>query len=288
MPFESDVDEKLARSSRTFPKDRKLGDEWLDWDGSTDGEIEEPKGKFIFLSSLVMLGFAALMVVAWYLMVPRTMQWPEEVRLTVTILYWGALVFGFLLYILIMLEVLTEHFSVIPYGWSERMLLWLLPKAIWMGRRLGLSRDQVGNAFVKVNNALTRSYRKRINRNKLLVLLPRCLNKDTRQQIRELMEGKPYSVHTVGGGEEARKVIKKERPSFIIALACERDLISGIRDVALHIPVIGIPNKRPEGPCKNTYIDIDDFRNALRFFQQPDESMGPGPLSRDDAEGMNQ
>ncbi|MCK7469444.1 MAG: hypothetical protein MZU95_00590 [Desulfomicrobium escambiense] len=35
---------------------------------------------------------------------------------------------------------------------------------------------------------------------------------------------------------------------------------------APRIPIIGIPNTRPLGPCKDTVIDIGKFRSAILFF----------------------
>jgi hypothetical protein len=269
MPFESDFQKRgdqIKGPSKGPLTDRKLGDEWMEWDGMPEEEINEPEGRFILLTSLVWVLFTTLMVLGGYLAAPRVRQWSPTIQVVVEVAFFALLGGGLILYSVIMLEVLTERVAVLPYTWSERMMLWLLPKAIWFGEKMGISRDRVGNSFVKVNNALTRSYAKRINRAKLLILLPRCLNRDTRRDILTLLSGQPYSLATVGGGEEARKAIRDARPSFIIAVACERDLVSGIRDVALHIPVIGVPNKRPEGPCKNTYIDMEDFRRALRFF----------------------
>jgi hypothetical protein len=51
-----------------------------------------------------------------------------------------------------------------------------------------------------------------------------------------------------------------------LALACERDLMSGLKDIAEKIPVIAIPNKRPEGPCKNTHISVRELDEALKFI----------------------
>ena len=42
----------------------------------------------------------------------------------------------------------------------------------------------------------------------------------------------------------------------------ERDLTSGIRD-AYPLPVIGILNRRPEGPCINTRILLAEVERAL-------------------------
>ena len=50
-----------------------------------------------------------------------------------------------------------------------------------------------------------------------------------------------------------------------MAIACERDLTSGIQEVA-EIPVIGIINERPEGPCCNTRVDLNKVEEAIRYF----------------------
>jgi len=58
------------------------------------------------------------------------------------------------------------------------------------------------------------------------------------------------------------KIFIKKEPKIIISVACERDLSSGIADVG-RIPVIGIVNDRPNGPCYNTNVDVDAIRNKL-------------------------
>jgi hypothetical protein len=47
-----------------------------------------------------------------------------------------------------------------------------------------------------------------------------------------------------------------------VAVACERDLVSGIRD-AWPLPVIGLINERPEGPCVNTRVDVAGVARIL-------------------------
>lgn len=267
MTFETQK-EKIHGSSDQKVPDRKLGDEWEDWDGTPEGDIDEPKGRFVWLASLVFGLFLFLLLLGAYLVYPRLSEWPGYVSWPLKVAF-GLFVAGSAgIYLLFLWEISTGSRKLLPYGWSERLLLWLLPKSVWIGGKLGLSRDRVFNSFIKVNNAVSRSHTKAGPPRKLLVLLPRCLSRDTRQQIRSIMEGRPHAVATAGGGEEARKAIRKERPDFIIALACERDLASGIKDVALHVPVIGIPNKRPEGPCKNTQVDLEEFRQALEFFER--------------------
>jgi hypothetical protein len=158
--------------------------------------------------------------------------------------------------------------SILPYKTMEKFILSVLPKAVWLGGKFGISRDRVGNSFIKVHNLVTRSYAQRLSADRLLILLPRCLKKEARSKIIDAAGEKETRVLTVAGGEEAREAIRQYRPHFILAIACERDLMSGIRDVAEKIPVLAIPNRRPEGPCKNTEFSLDEMEKALRFIAE--------------------
>ena len=59
------------------------------------------------------------------------------------------------------------------------------------------------------------------------------------------------------------KAVREHRPTIILAVACERDLTSGMRDIKGKIPVLPTPNKRPQGPCKNTCLRIRELEEAL-------------------------
>jgi hypothetical protein len=76
-----------------------------------------------------------------------------------------------------------------------------------------------------------------------------------------------YGVHVaiVTGGTLARKVIKTLRPRAVLAIACERDLTSGIQDV-FPLPVIGVLNERPYGPCCNTKVQMSAVEQAVLQF----------------------
>jgi hypothetical protein len=41
--------------------------------------------------------------------------------------------------------------------------------------------------------------------------------------------------------------------------------------------VLGIPNTRPHGPCKDTRISLDELRRAVEFYLCP--SAQPDPLA---------
>jgi uncharacterized protein len=96
-----------------------------------------------------------------------------------------------------------------------------------------------------------------------LMILPRCLKRENMQIIKELCTNMGVKTYTVHGGSKARALIKEHQPHGIIGIACERDLLSGVLDLEGKIPVIAIPNQRPEGPCQNTCVDVIEVQEAL-------------------------
>jgi hypothetical protein len=253
------------------PKDRKLGDEWSDWKGDRspdDSDINEPLVTFSTLAAIVILLSVGLIALGWYLIKPRIVQISPPLSI---IIEKSVIVFTALALFLILLEgisVIKFGKSLFPYRLMEKFLLSILPKAVWLGAKFGISRDKVGNSFIKVHNFITKSHADRLNPDRLLILLPRCLRKEARSRLMEKADGNAVKVLTVAGGEEAREAIREYRPTIILALACERDLMSGIKDVAERVPVFAIPNKRPEGPCKNTDFSSEELEETLAFITE--------------------
>jgi hypothetical protein len=64
----------------------------------------------------------------------------------------------------------------------------------------------------------------------------------------------------------ALRLVRDTKPDVIIAVACERDLLSGIRDI-YPMPVIGIRNTRPEGPCRNTRVDCGAVEDTVKLIK---------------------
>ena len=62
-------------------------------------------------------------------------------------------------------------------------------------------------------------------------------------------------------------MIVETRPRAIVAVACERDLTGGIQE-SYPIPVIGVLNDRPHGPCRDTRVDLSKVEGAISFFLQ--------------------
>jgi len=120
-----------------------------------------------------------------------------------------------------------------------------------------------------------------------LVLLPHCIQ-DFECQIKitgnvknckgcgkceikdliELTDQYQVRIAVATGGTLARRIIVENKPEAIVAVACELDLTSGIQD-SYPIPVIGILNERPHGPCINTKVDIQKVKSAILDFLEP-------------------
>jgi uncharacterized protein len=151
----------------------------------------------------------------------------------------------------------------------------------FFGRMVGLDKDSIRQSFIAMNNSLVISQRQKIAPDRILVLLPHCIqlfdceikvtgdiNKCVqcgRCNINGLVEiGRKYGIDisVATGGTLARKVIVEKRPKLVLAVACERDLTSGIKD-CYPLPVIGILNDRPFGPCFNTTVDVAKIDDAL-------------------------
>lgn len=246
-------------------KDRKLGDEWMDWKGdSREGEINENLSTFLSLALGVLVMFIVLLLLGWFMVKPRFQQMNPLLAKGA-----GWVIAGFtaaLVVSAILEGVLLRIFkkSLFPYGWIERLVVSLLPETIWLGKKFGISKDRIGNSFIKMHNFITMSFVGKLNVGRILILLPRCLKREARERLMNRLNGGDYKVYTATGGEEAREAIRQYRPTTILAIACERDLMGGIKDVADKIPVIAVPNKRPEGPCKNTDFILSDLDEALR------------------------
>jgi len=161
------------------------------------------------------------------------------------------------------------------------VIKFLLPAIELLGRFLGIAKDTIRQSFVAMNNSLVESQKLTIKPDRILILLPHCLQlldcdikvtggieKCTRcgrcdiKGLAELAQKYGLNISVATGGTLARKVIVDKNPQMVIAVACERDLTSGIKD-CYPLPVIGILNDRPNGPCVDTTVDVEKIERAL-------------------------
>lgn len=148
---------------------------------------------------------------------------------------------------------------------------------------MSINKDRCIQFFVKLNNKVVMKEIKSLKKNpkKILLLMPHCLQfsdceyrvtgkeirckKCGKCEIKDLMEiSNKYGVKLsiASGGTMARNIIKTFQPELIIATACERDLMSGLKDTSF-LPVIGILNERPNGPCIDTRVDLQKITQIL-------------------------
>jgi len=188
---------------------------------------------------------------------------------------------------LLILTLLTGRDLFMLQGLRKIVVKYLFPGIIAMGRLFGIDRDLLQQSFIALNNQLVHTKRLRVPAEKTLILLPHCIQLfdcaikitgDVDQCIRcgkcdikgllELAQRYGIDMAVATGGTLARKIIVEKRPRLIVAVACERDLTSGIRD-SYPLPVIGVLNKRPHGPCFNTEILLPEVEQALAAYVIP-------------------
>ncbi|MFO7803061.1 MAG: DUF116 domain-containing protein [Desulfovermiculus sp.] len=159
-----------------------------------------------------------------------------------------------------------------------------LPLMTLVGKIMGISQEKVRGSFIRVNNEMVTAEGRRYSPGEILLLMPHCLqNSQCKYRLTYnifncrrcgecpiaglLSLSEEFGVHLAiaTGGTIARRIVVQTRPKIILAVACERDLASGIQDT-YPLPVFGILNKRPHGPCLDTNVDIDQVRQWLQYF----------------------
>ena len=165
---------------------------------------------------------------------------------------------------------------------TKIVISYLLPVIIQAVSLLGFDKEEIQNSFIKISNQLIDPEELSLVADDVLILMPHCIQladcsyrvtsdidncqRCGRCQVDAIIGFKEkYGVHLAfaTGGTLARKIIKDIRPKAIIAVACERDLSSGIQDV-YPLPVIGVINLRPNGPCYNTKVELDELETAVQ------------------------
>ena len=162
-----------------------------------------------------------------------------------------------------------------------------LPVMEITGRLVGFDKREIRRSFIKVNNQMSLVRQGSCAPEKILLLLPHCIQRTdcaTRltynvdackrcgkcpiADLLAIRDAYGIALVVATGGSIARLAVAKTRPSLIIAVACERDLASGIQDV-YPLPTFGILNSRPEGPCRNTLVAPALVEEAVRYFVFP-------------------
>ena len=251
---------------------------------STDG-----KGKkriFILLGMVMMLCYFAIFGVIWLLMTTSS----QELRQVMMTGFAALFVCTFLLMgaglTFLVIWLLRRSASPVVQKIGRNIVDFFYPMTMWVGRLFGVSKEEIEDSYIKINNQMTVSQDRKYRPEEILILAPHCLQntncphkitidvqnchrcgKCSVAGLLDIAEETGVNLVVASGGTFARKLAKEYQPKAIVAIACERDLTSGIKDMnAQHIPVVGVLNERPNGPCYNTTVQICKVRQALAEF----------------------
>jgi uncharacterized protein len=248
--------------------DRRLGHEWDEWDGRplpNQGNYDSPPALFFAWSALTLVIGLGVVALALFLLAPRLggihplapkVLWSGLLLVgALGWAWWGALFLSF-----------TMGRALLPERLAERgPFLRLMRLTSVVADRLG-QRDWVENAAVKVYNALALMRGRKVGQGELLLLIPRCLSKMTLDGVLGIAGKYGVPVFVATRGQLARRVIRERRPRAVVAVACERDMVSGLHDVAGKIPVLGLTMTLPSGPCKDASLDLDQLERWVRAY----------------------
>lgn len=249
--------------------DRRLGHEWDDWDGRPlpdGGNFDAPPRLFFAWSALA----TGLLLGAGYgvylLLRPHlTALHPALAGAAIVALIAAALIaWGW--WVLLWLSWRLDR-PLLPERLAERgPFLRLMRLTSRLAARFD-RRDWVENASVKVFNALALLRKRKLAAGgELLLLVPRCLSREALDGVLSVAGRYAVPVFVATRGQMARRAIRERQPRAVVAVACERDMVSGLHDVAGRVPVLGLTMRLPEGPCRDAVIDLGQLDRWMAAY----------------------
>ncbi len=161
------------------------------------------------------------------------------------------------------------------------LMMYIAPVSKSIAKRTWLDSEKVIRTYIDLNNKLLINKSKNMQLSNILLLLPHCVQLNTCgikltydiknckmcgkcviSGLIELSDKFNVSISVANGGTMARKQVAEVKPNIVLAVACERDLLSGIRDT-LPLNVLGVLNSRPNGHCVNTTVSIDIIKELI-------------------------
>lgn len=251
------------------------------------GQVQAPqvrKRLFIGLLTASIIVVGLIMFTIWYLLYHPASIYHQAVLIgVVTMVILAVILVSFGLGGIVLTIWLAQNIGFLQPLMRVAMST-LFPFAIILGRIFKIDQDKIKNSFIEVNNELVRASQVPLEPSQILLLAPHCLQNNncpykvtnninnckrcgncSVTELLSLRDRYGINVGVATGGTLARKYVKEYRPKAIVAIACERDLASGIQDCS-PIPVLGVLNERPFGPCYNTSVSTPMVIRAIEFF----------------------
>ena len=248
--------------------DRRLGHEWDEWDGKPlpgNGDFSAEPDLFFRFAALTLAATMAVAAAAIFLLAPRLADVWAGLPFVLWLALAGAAVISWLWFGLLLLSFYGRA-RLLPEAWLERgPYLILMSVTSYVARAFG-KRDWVEHAGIDVYNALAERRTRTVRKGELLVLIPRCLSKEALDGVLTIAGRYEVPVFVATRGQLARRVIRERRPRAVVAVACERDMTTGLRDVAGKLPVLGLTMRLPNGPCRDAMLDLDMMERWVKSW----------------------
>lgn len=263
--------------------------------------VDKGLTSFVYISFLLMSLFIAFLALVGYFYNYSTKPFYEYILL-VFIALTAVFVLIFLSSVMSIVYAYHKNYVNRIFFWSLKAgLEVLLPFIVSLSIFLKFNKEDIRLFYVRINNIYVQSCGRKYAPEKILILLPHCLqNSECKHRITndinnckrcgkcpindivKLKEDTGVNIALATGGTAALNIVNKLKPELILAVACGRDLASGIADVR-GIPVIGVLNDRPNGPCFNTLVDTGKLRTAIENLtsdrEELDIDMAEGHIS---------
>lgn len=248
--------------------DRRLGHEWDEWDGKplpNLGDFDSEPGLFFVWAGGTIAAALTVVATILYLLSPRLGLIAPVVPTVLWLILGATAVLTWAWLTLIIGSFLVRR-PLLPERLAERgPLLWLMRWTSVLADRFG-RRDWVENAAVKVYDFFAAARNRKVGKGELLLLIPRCLSKAALDGVLAIAGKYEVAVFVATRGQLARRVIRERRPRAVVAVACERDMVSGLTDVAGKVPVLGLTMSLPAGPCKDAGLDLAKLEHWVKTY----------------------
>ena len=246
--------------------DRRLGHEWDEWNGKplpAGGDFSAPPGLFFRYAALTIALASGLVALLLYLVGPRLAALsPAVPRALWSVL--GAAVVLTWAWLGLAAGSFYSGRNLLPERLLERGPFLQVMNYTSLVARLFGRRDWVEHAAIDIYNTLFIRRGRKVGKGELLVLIPRCLSKQALDGVLEIAGRYEVPVFVATRGQLARRVIRERRPRAVMAVACERDMMTGLRDVAGKLPVLGLTMQLPNGPCRDATIDLSQMESWVQ------------------------
>jgi len=245
-----------------------------------------------YLSVIKFPSFVSLMLIilglllAWVIFIAYRGIWPTKWVSAVLVVCFVTMVFLVLMWIV----TLRSTYIRIRTRWLQKLSKWMLIHVFYnlanFFRIITFSnRNVLTESFLNFNNETVLTDQLDVRNSNIMLLLPHCLQKSDCPVrvtsnifnceecggcdiagIKRMAAEHQVKAALATGGTLARKLLQDYKPNVIVAVACHRDLLDGVRD-AWHLPIYAVLNERPKGPCFETRVNLASIEFAIQRFK---------------------